>query len=504
MSRRRLRRPLPALLVVAAAAVAITWALAAQAGEDEGPAARPAADGRATDPSADGARAASAEAPAPRAGRPNIVVVLMDDQRWDTLSAMPAVRRDLVAHGVTFENAFAVNPLCCPSRTSILTGRYSHSTGVYGNAPPHGGAASFDDSSTIATWLRRAGYRTAYVGKYLNGYWGDYVPSGWDRWVGYNGGYFNYSVNVDGTTVRHGDRAADYSTDVFAREAVSFIAETRRRFFLVFAPYAPHLPSVPAPRHARAFAGVKPWRPPSYDERDARDKPRWLKSRPPLTGAQERKMDEIRRGQLGTLLAVDEAVRDIVDALRKSGRLDETMIVFTSDNGLTWGEHRLTDRKSNAFEESIRIPLVVRYDRLVRTPRRESRLVTNIDLAPTWADVARVAARGADGRSLVPLLAGRETRWRRSFLIEHLQARKGPQAEVPTYCAVRNRRFKYVAYATREEELYDLARDPYELENRADDPALRERLGALRAELRALCRPAPPGFRTGWIPARRG
>jgi N-acetylglucosamine-6-sulfatase len=442
---------------------------------------------------------AAAPAAAQPSARPNIVLVLTDDQRWDTLAAMPTVQRELAGRGVRFANAFAVNPLCCPSRASILTGQYSHSTGVYSNGPPFGGASSFNDTSTIATWLQAAGYRTGYVGKYLNGYRATWIPFGWHRWVGYAGGYFNYSVNIDGLPTFFGQTPDEYSTDVLAREAVSFVETSQGPFFLVFAPYAPHGPSTPAPRHANAYADLRPARPPSYNEEDALDKPAWLRGRAPLTEEQQGWTDGFRRRQLASLLAVDEAVKRILDSLAASGRLANTMVVFTSDNGLTWGEHRLANRKVAAFEESIRIPLVVRYDALIPFRRTETKLVTNIDLAPTFAELGGAWARGVEGRSLVPLLQSPQATWRRSFLIEHLQAAVGAVAEVPTYCAVRTERLKYVVYATREEELYDLALDPYELVNRADDPTRRKELFALRAQVKMRCNPPPPGFTTDWI-----
>jgi N-acetylglucosamine-6-sulfatase len=437
------------------------------------------------------------------APRPNIVFVLTDDQRWDTLGAMPTVQRELVARGVTFTNAFAVNPLCCPSRASFLTGRYSHSTGVYDNNAPHGGAAWFDDSSTLATWLSDAGYRTAYVGKYLNRYPNSGVPLGWHHWLGFNGGYYGYWLSVHGLRTFFGSDAASYSTDMLTREAVSFVQTTADPFFLVYAPYAPHGPATPAPRHEDAFEDVARWRPASYDEEDVADKPAWLRSRPQLTEDERRSLDDFRRRQLASLRAVDEGVGELVAALRDSGRLADTIIVFASDNGLLWGEHRQANRKTSAYEESIRIPFVVRYDAHVAGGRREARLVTNVDLAPTLAELAGTAAPGAEGASLVPLLAPSlapvAAPWRGRFLVEHMQGRLGATAEVPTYCAVRGGRYKYVLYATREEELYDLAADPLELENRAGDPAFRARLSSLRTDLKELCAPPPPGFDLDWL-----
>jgi N-acetylglucosamine-6-sulfatase len=437
------------------------------------------------------------------AAQPNVVLILTDDQRRDTLAAMPTVERELVGGGVTFTDAIAVNPLCCPSRASFLTGRYSHSTGVYDNRAPNGGARSFDASSTLATWLAAVGYRTAYVGKYLNGYRYSVVPPGWHHWRGYNGGFFNYWLSVDGAGVFFTGGEESYSTDVLTREAVSFIETTSDPFFLVYAPYAPHAPARPAPRHDGAFGGLPRWRPPSYDEPDVADKPAWARERARLTDAQQAAGDEFRRRQFASLLAVDQGVEAILGALRASGRLENTVLVFSSDNGLLWGEHRQWNRKVSAFEESIRIPLVVRYDALTLGGRRESRLAANIDVAPTIAELAGTSAPGAEGVSLVPLLSDSPApspRLRRDFLlIEHLQGQGGTTAAVPTYCAVRGRQFKYVVYSTREEELYDLDRDPFELENRASDPDRRPTVLRLRRELKRLCDPPPPGLGLAWL-----
>jgi hypothetical protein len=173
-------------------------------------------------------------ATATAARRPSIVLILTDDQRWDTLWAMGHVQEVLKQHGVTFKNAFVTNSLCCPSRTTILTGKYSHSTGVYSNAPPHGGFPSFHDRTTIATVLHGAGYRTALIGKYLNAYraaaHAGYAPPGWDRWfafAGDNGHYYSYDVTNNGRIRHYGSRPADYSTNVLANQAVGFIRNTR-------------------------------------------------------------------------------------------------------------------------------------------------------------------------------------------------------------------------------------------------------------------------------------
>ena len=440
--------------------------------------------------------ASGSEGPASSsAGRPpNIVLILTDDQRWDTLEAMPVVTRELAGHGIVFSQAFVPNPLCCPSRVSILTGQHSHSTGVYLN----GHAELFDPRSGIAVRLQKEGYRTALVGKYLNGYEGLGIPAGWDRWVSFSdqksdgGDYFDYTLNVDGSEEAHGHDPEDYSTDVLAGHAESFLRETTAPLFLLFTPFAPHGPFTPAPRHAGAFSDLEPHRPPSYDEHDVSDKAAWVQAQPRLNEVRRRKIDENRRDQFRTLLAVDEAVARILRVLTESGRLSDTLLVFLSDNGKHWGEHRLSGKQA-PYRESIHVPLIVRYDRLITSPRVDDRLVLNIDLAPTFADLAGAGRIDVDGSSLRPLLSSPGSPWRNAFLGEHLQGPSG----VPTYCSVYTPEYAYVLYVTGEEELFDLVRDPYELENVAGDQAYAQVLAGLRDRLQELCRPPPPEFEEG-------
>ncbi len=299
---------------------------------------------------------------------PTIVLIVTDDQRWDTLWAMPNVQTELVDHGVTFSNAFASNPLCCPSRTTILTGQYSHTTGVYTNSLPFGGFKKFDDDSTIATWLDTAGYQTALIGKYLNEYKVLYQPPGWDRMFafvgsGSGGAYYDYNLNQDGIAVPYGSAPGEYSTDVLADEAERYIqsADASAPIFMMFTPFGPHTPATPAPRHQGMFSGLAPARPSNFDEADVSDKPAWVQQLPRMSATSRSRNDAFRRRQYEALLAVDDAVGRIVDALRTSGRLSNSMVVFMTDNGLAWGEHRYTNKKQ-PYEESIRLPMVIRYD----------------------------------------------------------------------------------------------------------------------------------------------
>ena len=427
---------------------------------------------------------------------PDVVLILTDDQRWDTLEEMPTVDEELADHGISFERGYVSNPLCCPSRASILTGRYSHSNGVYTNknGQPHGGFRAFDDRSTVATWLDEAGYRTAMLGKYFNGYEGPYVPPGWDRWFAtyVNGAFYDYLATDDGVVRTYGSDPADYGTTVLATEAVRFIESTPADtpLFLYFAPHAPHEPAMAAPGDRRAYTDLGAWRPPNYDEADVSDKPAYIRDQPRLDAVASARIDEFRRSQYASLLAVDRAVGTIVDALEQRGRLSNTLIVFTSDNGMLWGEHRWAT-KLVPYEESIHVPFIVRFDPMIGSPREDEHLVVNIDLAPTFAELARAAAPGAEGQSLVPLFENVRSPWRSEFLLEHMQHSDGG---VPTYCGVHAERYVYVRYRTGEEELYDLERDPTELANRVENERYAEPRMQMRQRLRELCDPLPPGY----------
>lgn len=445
-------------------------------------------------------RSAAVPARTDRSNPPNIVLILSDDQRADTLAAMPNVRELLAARGTTFENAFVSNSLCCPSRTTILTGNYSHLTGVYGNRAPYGGFRSFRDSSTLATWLDDAGFETALVGKYLNDYETSYVPPGWDDWVAFAGdpGYYNYRLNVNGDLRRFGRRPEHYSTTTLAGYATRFVRKAKRPFFLMFAPYAPHAPAVAPPTGPRRETVAAPLASPASRELDVSDKPDYIRALTPLSRRERRRTESFRRRQLRAIGGVDSAVGRIVHALEDTGQLDNTLVIFTSDNGVSWGEHRLgAERKLVPYEGAIHVPLVMRYDPLTRTPRTETRLTLNVDFAPTIAELAGAEIPRVEGRSLLPLLRGVATpAWRSDFLLEHLarEMNRSTHGSVPTYCGVRSTTHAYVLYQTGEEELYDLRTDPYELRNLARARDTAPTLAALRSRTRELCAPPPPGF----------
>ena len=437
---------------------------------------------------------------------PNVVLIVVDDMRWDeatvptalgeTLPAnyLPTIRNELIAKGFAATNAFVANSLCCPSRASILTGNYSHTTGVWNNQNTlgRGGFASFRplEGSTLATWFDSAGYRTGLVGKYLNGYTTlSHVPQGWDRWVAFKAGtigYYAYQLSIDGVQRSFGTTPADYSTDVLAGHATSFISSTPADtpLFLMFTPYAPHDPFTPAPRHATAFSSFTPVKPPNLNEADVSDKPAWVRALPPAPGV----YGSSKRNQMRTLMAVDEAIAGIIAALQTSGRLQNTVIVFMSDNGLESASHRWISKKA-PWEESIRIPLIVRGPGIPAGVLGDE-LMLNVDIADTLEALTGVPVPATEGVSLAPLLQGGQTPVRDEFVLERLVDPTDP----PSYCGVRTTRYKYVRYATGEEELYDLSVDPWELRSRHAAAGLAAVKAELKATARALCSPPPPGY----------
>src|SRR5215213_2856297 len=343
--------------------------------------------------------------------RPNIILLVLDDMRADDLAMMPAVQELLVAQGTSFTNFFATAPGCSPARASIFRGQYPHNHSVLRSDGKLGGFERFftlgHEQSTVATWIQDAGYRTAIIGKYWNGSPAEvslvdvpakYVAPVGDEWAGVTREpYLNLQIHENGRLTGYKEQ---YATDVLAAEVMTFVAETTQPFFLYFAPRAPHEPAQFAPRHATAFADVTAPRPPSFNEADVSDKPVWMQEIPVLTEKQIAEIDAYYVARLRTLLAVDEMVAALVESLRRAGTLDSTYILLTSDNGLHLGEHRIVQDKGSPYEESIRVPLVIRGPG-VPAGQTISALVSQIDMAPTiaaWADAA--VPDFVDGRSL--------------------------------------------------------------------------------------------------------
>jgi N-acetylglucosamine-6-sulfatase len=377
-----------------------------------------------------------------------------------------------------------------------LTGRYSHTTGVYDNDIL--GYPAFDEADTVATRLQAVGYSTSMISaKYLNGYEDLHVPPGWEDWHvikepldEQNLYFYNYILNDNGVGTFHGTLSEDYSTDVLASKADQFIRNVPQTqpFFLFFGVGAPHRPALPAPRHVGALASHTFTAPPSFNERNVSDKPAWVRGlrRPTWDQVSVRRYHE-------SLIAVDEAVGTVVTALEQTGRLSNTLIVFTSDNGFMFGEHRWPSKLA-AYEESIRVPMVVRADFLGLSARTEARQALNIDLAPTFLSLASTSAP-ADGQPLLSVLQNQSVPWRTDFLIEHVTnpTNNWVPAAIPAYCAVRGQRFVYVNYlGTGEEELYDLSRDPYQMKSVHAAATYAAVLTQARLRRQQLCEPSPP------------
>jgi arylsulfatase A-like enzyme len=437
---------------------------------------------------------------------------MTDDQTVESMRVMPNVKRLLADRGATFANSFASFPLCCPSRATFLTGQYAHNHGVLSNHPPEGGYPALDHSNTLPVWLQRAGYATAHVGKYLNGYGDDNateIPPGWTEW--YAGvansafSFYDYTLNENGKLVSYGRSPSVYQTDVYAQKAVDIVrrrAPAEQPFFLSVAFLAPHAggekPSgrpgeaaVPAPRHRGRFAGEPLPRPPSFNEADVSDKPSYVKELPLLDGRAIDDATERYRLRLESLLAVDDAVAAIVGELARSGELDQTLIVFTSDNGFFHGEHRIPAGKVFLYEPSSRVPLVMRGP-AIPAGLRLRQPVANIDLAPTIVDAARAQpGRVMDGRSLWPILRDPGVFWARDILLEG----PGPHPYALSVTGLVTPRWAYSEYRTGETELYDLTKDPNELRSLHAETStaaarrdLARRLAGLRGCAGAACR----------------
>jgi N-acetylglucosamine-6-sulfatase len=451
------------------------------------------------------------------AGRPNIVVIMTDDQTLESMRVMPLTRSLIGSAGVTFDNSVVTYALCCPSRATFLTGQYSHNHGVRSNAPPEGGHAKLDDTNTLPLWLQGAGYVTSLVGKYLNGY-GRVdkleLPPGWTEWHVASANtadkYYNYRLNENGTLVQYGATPAQYLSDLTTDKAVDFIRRRApdaaggvRPFFLYVAYLAPHVgtpkepgdPSmataVRAPRHKGRFAGELLPSSPAFNEANMSDKPASMRSRPLLTPTQVREIGEVYRQGLEALLAVDEGVSRIIDALRVGAVLENTLVIFTSDNGYFHGEHRVPSGKILPYEPAVKVPLLIRGPG-VASGLRIPAMVANVDLPATI-----VAAAGAtagltiDGRSLWPFLSGAQTAWPggpRHVLVE--DSRRGTAATI--FLSIKRGQYVYTEYANGNRELYDLRTDPNQITSRHGAPAyatIRRQLATRLAAMKACIGP---------------
>jgi N-acetylglucosamine-6-sulfatase len=427
-----------------------------------------------------------APAPAPQTGirRPNIVFILTDDLSWNLVQYMPRVL-EMQQKGVTFANYFVTDSLCCPSRSSIFTGRFPHNTGIYRNTGSDGGYLGFHErgleQATFAAALSGTGYRTAMLGKYLNGYEpvSHPVAPGWTSWaVAGGGGYreLRYNLSEDGKLVHYSDNPEDYLTDVLSDHAVRFVKQSAGAPFVIeIATFAPHAPSTPAPRDADAFAGLQAPRGGAFNAAPDADAPTWLRAQRPLSDADVATIDHDFRKRVQSVLAVDKLIGELQAAVAAIGEEDNTYFVFSSDNGFHMGEHRLMPGKMTAFDTDIRVPLIVTGPG-VPAGVTVDEIAENIDLHPTFVELGGgTPSPEVDGRSLVPLLHGQHVAdWRSAALVEHRGPVRNPaDPDMPdrrsgnptTYEALRLETVLYVEYANGEREYHDLVADPDELRN---------------------------------------
>jgi N-acetylglucosamine-6-sulfatase len=465
---------------------------------------------------------------------PNIVVIVTDDQTLASLSAatMPNTVDLIGTEGTEFTNAIATTPLCCPSRATLLTGQYAHNHGTLANTP--GYAALRGKANTLPAWLRQAGYRTAHVGKFLNRYKaavdepGEVAP-GWDEWhtvldpARKYVRYYGYRLAVNGDVERVGKRPRDYITRVINRRSVSMLRRhvpRRKPLYIQVDHRAPHTESgtnsggpcggliPPDPRDAGAFGQEPLPRPPSFDEQDVSDKPSFVRELPRFSADTEATIELRYRCALASLRSVDRGVGRIVAALRRAEELDDTALIFSSDNGFFFGEHRIPEQKTRPYEEALRVPLLIRLPERLRDGApavpASPEPVANIDLAPTILDLAGATpcrrkgrCRVMDGRSLVGLARG-ESAWPpdRALAVEFDAGDRARRAKVCRYAGVRVGAQVYVRHTAvadpltgacrpvDEGEHYDLAADPFQLDNLYPaDPASPE--GAVEQELGA-------------------
>jgi arylsulfatase A-like enzyme len=444
--------------------------------------------------------------------RPNIVFILtddLDDATFNDVVHLPQLNTLLTKQGVSFTNYFVPDSLCCPSRASFMRGQYVHNTGVLANIPPSGGFERWQQlglaKSTIATWLQAGGYRTGLLGKYLNDYPtgapNNYVPPGWNEWdsplgaAPYN--EFNYTLNSNGVLKKYGSAPGDYLVDVLANKSAQFISQNPKGkpFFLEVTPFVPHEPATPAPRYANAFPGIATPHTASWNQADVSNEPQWLSSRPLLDQSTIDYIDTLYRKRMQDMLGVADLVQTVITALTNSGQLNNTYIVFSSDNGFHLGQHRLPAGKETPFEEDIHVPLVIRGPG-IKPGRKVNSIVREIDLAPTFAALAGVTPPSfVDGRSFVTALTGTYKSPPQDALIEHFSGastevtRKPdgtivgdpdsetfpfpgfvrpnalPEPIIPPYHAIRTRDFLYVEYSTGERQLYNLVKDPNEMDD---------------------------------------
>ena len=394
---------------------------------------------------------------------PNILVIVTDDQRADTLDVMPGTRRLFERNGTRFPNAFVSTPLCCPARASIFSGRYVHNHGIFrsGTDP-----SKFDQEETMQAHLQDAGYLTAISGKYINNWKQNIDPPYFDRWAFFSrgsqaesDGYYDLKLNVDGQQ----KIARNYSTHYVRNRALDFLEwfelDDDRPWFLYVAPFAPHAPAVPEPKYWRAPVEEWEWSPSAFEE-DVGDKPKYVQ----LSNAKPRRVTRLRTKQLRTLMSVDDMVGRLFTRLKRLGEKRNTLAIFLSDNGFLWGEHRRSG-KGVPYRESTQIPMMLRWPGHVLRGATDNRFASNVDVAPTALAAAGLSTGGMDGRSLL------NRAWRRDRVLLEFWGKAGNR--VPGWASLRTAEHQYTEYygegpdaeVVVEREFYDLLADPWQLEN---------------------------------------
>lgn len=384
--------------------------------------------------------------------RPNFLIIVTDDQRYDTMEYMPKTQELIFDQGVTFSSGYVTTPFCCPSRASILTGMYASNHDVHVNENELKYKTVVDD-------MHKNGYYTGLVGKYLNSWDGSMRPE-YDFWVSFWGGtvpsYYDPDLNINGTW----SKQTGYITYLFKDQAISFLdkaANQSKPFLLLFTPNAPHAPFTPADEDKGLYQDLPKHRPENYNEEDISDKPLSIAGKPLLTEEDETTIENVRRRQVLTLTSLDRSIAEVMAKLEETGEMDNTVIIFISDNGKHWGEHRM-DSKSTAYEESVKVPFAIRYPPLIPAPYIEDGLVANIDIAPTLYELSETKAPNAmDGLSLVPLLNGTDD-WRTCLLLEAWPDRGH-------WTALHTGQYVYIETDDDLSEFYDLTIDPYEMNN---------------------------------------
>lgn len=432
--------------------------------------------------------------------RPNVVVILTDDQTLGQQTYLTKTNALFAAEGTKFSNYVVSYSECCPSRATLLTGQYSHNNLMLASMLPTGGVSKFDDTNSLATWLQGAGYYTSLGGKYFNGYGVDlpptFVPKGWSDWFGFYDPntyeQFNYDVSVNGTPTHFGSNAADYSTDVLgahAQQVIQSKAGSATPFFVYVAPSAPHnvnqgVATVAPPRYANTLTGVQAPRSPSFNQADVSTMPPPIKNLPLLSDQTIAGIDNIYRVGAEAILAIDDMVEGIYKKLKATGELDNTVFMYTSDNGFEYGDHRIPLGKSDQYEATVKLPLLVRGPGFP-SGGTVTQPTANIDLAPTIAAAAGVTPqRTVDGVTLTNFVNDASYGIQRTILIEN-----GALLGRTTYQGVRNHRFSYIMSSVRDMELYDLSVDPYQISNIGALPnsALAVYGSAVRLDQAATC-----------------